>query len=126
MAPDEHPLRCVAVRVTHDATAEIDSLELEVFLNDIPGQDQWIGADQWLFADPPAEVESEATLPVVMPVAAANRAVLNDLTGERPRIVTDYQTSPAEIRRWRWLAFQQSPNSTGKVRFPWEAPFVES
>ena len=125
MTPDEDPLRCLSVRVIHDATGDIDSLELEALLNAIGGRDQWIGSDQWLFIDPPVEAEGEVTLPVVMPEAAAIRAVLNDLTNAPPRIVTDYQTTSAETRRWRWLAFQQSPNSTGKGRFPWEAPFVE-
>ena len=122
MAPDELPLRCLAVRVTHDATGEIDRFELEAFLNDAAGQGQWITADQWLFIDPPAEVKGAVTLPVVMPVAAAIRAVLNDLTNEPPRIVTDYQTTPAETRRWRWLASQIQSFAAGKALFPWEAP----
>lgn len=120
MAPDEDPLRCLAVRVTHDATGEIDTLELEVFLNEIAGEDQWITADQWLFIDPPAEVEGASTLPVVMPTAAAVRAVLHDLTKRPPRILTDYQTTPAETRRWRWLASQIQTFGGGKSLFPWE------
>lgn len=126
MAPVEDPLRCLAVRVTCDATGDIDSLELEALMNDIGGRDQWIATDQWLFIDPPVEAKCEVTLPVVMPEAAAIRAVLNDLTSAQPRIVTDYQTTQAEMRRWRSLAFQRSPNATGKGHFPWEVPFVEA
>lgn len=125
MTPDEHPLRCLAVRVTCDATGDIDSHELEALMDCIGGRDQWIATDLWLFIAPPEEAEGEVTLPVVMPESAAIRAVLNDLTNAPPRIATDYQTTPAETRRWRWLACQQSPNSTGKGRFPWEALFVE-
>lgn len=121
MALDELPLRCLAVRVMHDPAGEIDTLELEAFLNEVAGS-QWITADQWLFIDPPAEAIGEITLPVVMPVAAATRAVLNDLTNEPPRIVTDYQTTPAETRRWRWLASQVQSFARGKGLFPWEAP----
>ena len=120
MAPDEFPLRCLAVRVTHDATGEIDRPELEAFLNAIASQGQWITADQWLFIDPPAEVKGEITLPVVMPTAAAVKAVLNDLTNVPPRIVTDYQTTPAETRRWRWLASQVQAYAGGNGHFPWE------
>ena len=122
MAPDELPLRCLAVRVTHDATGEIDTLELEAFLNEVAGSGQWITADQWLFIDPPAEAIGEITLPVVMPLAAATRAVLNDLTNEPARIVTDHQTTPSETRRWRWLASQIQSFAAGKTLFPWEAP----
>lgn len=125
MTPDEHPLRCLAVCVARGAAGDIDSLELEALMNDIGGRDQWLATDQWLFIDPPAEAEGAVTLPVLMPESAAIRAVLNDLTSAPPRIVTDYQTTPVETRRWRWLAFQQSPNSTGKGRFPWEVPLVE-
>lgn len=120
MAPDEHPLRCLAVRVTHDVTGEIDRPELEAFLNAIASQGQWITADQWLFIDPPVGVGDEATLPVVMPVSVAIRAVLNDLTNKPPRIVTDYQTSPSETRRWRWLASQVQAYPGGNGHFPWE------
>lgn len=122
MAPDELPLRCLAVRVTHDTSGEVDTLELEAFLNEVAGSGQWISADQWLFKDPPLEVGYEITLPVVMPVPAATRAVLNDLTNDPPRIVTDYQTTPTETRRWRWLASQIQSFAAGKTLFPWEAP----
>lgn len=122
MAPDELPLRCLAVRVTHDATGEIDRPELEAFLNDVAGESQWIAAGQWLFIDPPAVVGAEATVPVVMPTDAAVRAVLNDLTNVQPRIVADYQTTPAETRRWHWLASQIQSFAAGKALFPWEAP----
>ncbi len=120
MAPDELPLRCLAVRVVLDANGEIDRSELEVLVNHLAGEDQWITADQWLFIDPPPEAAGEVTLPVVMPVDAAIRAVLNDLTNEPPRIVTDYQTAPAETRRWRWLASQTQAYAGGKSHFPWE------
>lgn len=122
MAPDELPLRCLAVRVTHDGTGEIDSLEFETFMNEVAGKGQWISAGEWLFIDPPAEAAGEVTLPAVLPVAAAVRAVLNDLTNQPPRIVTDYQATPAETRRWRWLASQIPSFTAGKALFPWEAP----
>ncbi len=121
MAPDELPLRCLAVRVVPDANGEIDRSELQVLLNHLAGEDQWITADQWLFIDPPLEAAGEVTLPVVMPVDAAIRAVLNDLTNEPPRIITDYQTTPAETRRWRWLASQIQAYAGGKSHFPWES-----
>lgn len=120
MAPNELPLRCLAVRIVHDANGEIDKSELEVLLNHLAGKDQWITADQWLFIDPPPEAAGEVTLPVVMPVDAAIRAILNDLTEEPPRIVTDYQTTPAETRRWRWLASHVYSHAGGKGHFPWE------
>lgn len=120
MAPEEAPLRCLAVRVTHDAKGEIDRLELEAFLNEVAGKGQWISAKQWLFIDPPPKAAGEVTLPVVMPLEAATRAVLNDLTNDPPRIVTDYQTTPAETRRWRWLAAQIQSFAMGKSLFPWE------
>lgn len=120
MAPDENPLRCLAVRVTRDEAGQINLAEVASFLDEVAGRGQWISSEEWLFIDPPPEAEGETTLPVVMPVAAATRAVLHDLTNQPPRIVTDYQVSPAETRRWRWYAFQKVPNDQGRGWFPWE------
>ncbi|WP_433956518.1 hypothetical protein [Brevundimonas diminuta] len=110
----------MALRVQPDQAGVIDLAEVSSYLDEIAGENQFIIADQWLFVDPPAEAEGETTLPVVMPVAAAARAVLNDLTSDPPRIVTDYQMSPAETRRWRWYASLSSPADLPNSLFPWE------
>ncbi|QFU30122.1 hypothetical protein [Brevundimonas sp. Bb-A] len=120
MAAVENPLRCLALRVQPDRAGLIDLVEVASYLDEIAGERQWMTAEQWLFIDPPAEAEGETTLPVVMPVGAATRAVLNDLTGEPPRIITDYQMSPAETRRWRWYASLSHPADLPKSLFPWE------
>ena len=122
MAPIEEPLRCLAVRVLKDGEGEIDSIEFEVFLNDVAGRHGWISTTEWLFVDPPVEADGFGTLPVVMPEALAVRAVLNDLTNEPQRIVFDHATTPAETRKWRWVAFQIAPNAHGQGHFPWEMP----
>ena len=62
MAPDEFPLRCLAVRVAHDPGDEIDTLEREAFLNEVAVSGPRISAQQWLLIDPPVEVEGEVTL----------------------------------------------------------------
>ena len=120
MAAVENPLRCLALRVQPDRAGVIDLAEAASYLNEIAGENQFIIADQWLFVYPPAEAEGETTLPVVMPVAAATRAVLNDLTSDPPRIVTDYQMSPAETRRWRWYASLSHSADLPRSLFPWE------
>lgn len=120
MAPVEQPLRCLAVRVVFDDAGEIDGLELESFLNEVAGRYQWLSTTEWLFVEPPLETEGKLTVPVVMPEAVAVKAVLNDLTNDPQRIVFDHATSPGEARKWRWVAFQVSPNAQGHGRFPWE------
>lgn len=120
MAPLEAPLRCLAVRVVLDEAGEIDGLDLEAFLNDCVGRHQWLSTTEWLFVEPPVEAGREPTVPVVVLETVAVKAVLNDLTNEPPRILFDHATSPAETRKWRWVAFQTAPNSQGQGRFPWE------
>lgn len=120
MAPLEAPLRCLAVRVLLDDAGEIDGLELEGFLNQIAGRHQWLSTTEWLFVEPPVEAGGELTVPVVMPEPVAVKAVLNDLTNEQERIVFDQLTTPAETRKWRWVAFQVAPNTQGQGCFPWE------
>lgn len=120
MAPVEQPLRCLAVRVVLDDAGEIDGIELEAFLNEVVARHQWLSTTEWLFVDPPAEAGDWLTVPVVMPERLALRAILEDLTNDPPRILFDHATSPAETRKWRWVAFQIAPNSQGQGRFPWE------
>lgn len=120
MAPDEAPLRCLAVRAVVDEAGEIDGLELEAFLNDVAGRHQWISTTEWLFISPPAEAAGEMTVPVVVPEAVAIKAILADLTSDQNRIMFDHTTTPGETRKWRWVAFQTAPNAQGQGRFPWE------
>lgn len=120
MAPLEAPLRCLAVSVVLDGAGEIDGVELETFLNEVAGCHQWLSTTEWLFVEPPVEADGRVTVPVVMPQDVAVRAVLNDLTNEPQRIIFDLPTTPAETRKWRWVAFQVAPNAQGQGRFPWE------
>lgn len=120
MAPVEQPLRCLAVRVVLDDAGEIDGFELECFLNGVAGRHQWLSTTEWLFVEPPAEVGGWLTVPVVMPESVAVQAVLHDLTNEPKRILFDHATTPAETRKWRWVAFQVAPNRQGQGNFPWE------
>lgn len=120
MAPDEGPLRCLAVSVTHDAKGRIDSFELEYLMDDLAGPGQWISTGEWLFIDPPMDVTDQITAPVVLPEATAIKAILADLTNAPSRIITDYALTPGEVRKWRWLAFQRSHNTEGRGVFPWE------
>ena len=120
MAPEEAPLRCLAVRAVADEAGEIDCLELELFMNAVAGPHQWISTTEWLFISPPAEAAGEITVPVVVPEAIAIKAILADLTNAPQRIVFDHATTPGETRKWRWVAFQTAPNAQGQGRFPWE------
>ena len=120
MAPEEAPLRCLAVRVLLDGAGELDGLELEGFLNQIAGQHQWLSTTEWLFVEPPMEADGKLTVPVVMPEAIAVKAILHDLTNEPPRILFDHAVSPAETRKWHWVAFQTAPKPQGQGYFPWE------
>ena len=121
MAPFEEPLRCLAVSVVLHESGEVDGIELEAFLNHVAGR-RWLSTTEWLFVEPPAEAEEHLTVPVVMPEGTAVQAILNDLTNEPQRIIFDLPTTPAETRKWRWVAFQTAPNSQGQGRFPWEVP----
>ncbi len=114
----EEPLRCLAVRVVFDATGEIDSTELENYLNRVVGPSQWLSTTQWLFIEPPSPEDEAITVPVVVQERIVGRAIQND----RPclRILFDHRTTPAETRKWRWIAFQVAPNPQGQGRFPWE------
>jgi len=121
LAPFEEPLRCLAVSVVLDEAGEVDGIELEAFLNHVAGRHQWLSTTEWLFVEPPAEAEGHVTVPVVMPEGTAVQAILSDLTNEPQRIIFDLPTTPAETRKWRWVAFQVAPNAQGQGRFPWEA-----
>lgn len=114
------PLRCLAVRILRNVEGEIDNTEFEAFLDEVAGRHQWISTTEWLFVEPPAEADGFETLPVVMPQGAAVKAVLADLTNPEPRILTDHLVTPAEERKWRWVAFQIAPAPQGQGFFPWE------
>ncbi len=120
MAPEEAPLRCLAVRAFVDEAGEIDGLELELFMNAVAGPHQWISTTEWLFISPPAEADREITVPVMVPEAIAIKAILADLTSDPNRIMFDHAATPGETRKWRWVAFQTAPNAQGQGRFPWE------
>lgn len=120
MSPHEEPLRCLAIHVVLGPKGQIDGAELEAFLNDVAGPHQWLSTTEWLFVDPPAEADGWPTVPVVMPERVATSAILNDLTNDPPRILSDHQTTPGETRKWRWVAFQVAPNNGGQGVFPWE------
>ena len=119
MEPVEEPLRCLAVRFQQDAKGEIDSTELENYLNRVVGPSQWLSTTQWLFIEPPSAEDEAATVPVVVPERIVGRAIRND--GPLRRIIFDHRTTPAETRKWRWVASQVAPNPEGQGRFPWEA-----
>lgn len=114
------PLRCLAVRILKDANGDIDNTEFEAFLDEVAGRHQWLSTTEWLFVEPPAEADGFETQPVVMPQDAAVKAILADLTNADPRILTDHLVTPAEGRKWRWVAFQVAPNDQGEGFFPWE------
>lgn len=122
MAPTEAPLRCLTVRAVVDERGDIDGLELELFMNAVAGPRMWIRTAEWLFVEPPLEAAGEITVPVVVPEAAAVKAILADLTNEPRRILFDLPTTGAETRKWRFIAFCSATNLQGKGVFPWETP----
>lgn len=120
MSPEELSLRCLSIRVRQTSDSEIDCLELAQYLNEVAGRGEWISASDWLFTEPPAETNGHLTLPVVTSDDTAVRVIVADLGAVEQRIVYDHAVTGAEARRWRWLAFQNNPNSQGKGFFPWE------
>jgi hypothetical protein len=120
LAPDEPALRCLAVAVRLDAKNEIDHLELTYLLDGLAGPRQWMTTLEWLFMEPPQSAAGEVTAPVALPEGIAVKAILDDLTNEPQRILFDHAMTSAEIRRWRWAAFQMDQNPEGRGRFPWE------
>ena len=121
MAPEEAPLRCLAVIVVTDETGKVDTLEFERFMDDVAGPGRWMSTIDWLFVEPPQSAPGQVTAPVALPEDVAVRAILHDLTNEPQRILIDHAMSPGEIRKWRWAAFQVSQNPHGQGLFPWEA-----
>jgi hypothetical protein len=120
LAPEEQPVRCLAVRALQGAAGQIDGLELEALMNEIAGVAQWMSTDEWLFIEPPRTEPDQITVPVALPESIAVKAILADLTNEPPRTFSDHLMTPGEIRKWRWLAFQLNPNPQGQGLFPWE------
>lgn len=124
MAPEEHPLRCLAVIVVTDETGKVDTLELERFMDEVAGPGRWMSTIEWLFLEPPQSVPGQFTAPVALPDEIAVRAILNDLTNEPQRILIDHAMSPGEIRKWRWAAYQINPRPQGQGLFPWETGYA--
>lgn len=124
MAPEELPIRCLAVGVLLDPTGQIDGLELEALMNEIAGVGQWMSTEEWLFVEPPRTNPEQITVPVALPESIAVKVILADLTNDPPRILSDHAMTPAEIRRWRWLTFHLNPNPQGQGLFPWEVADV--
>lgn len=120
MAPEELPLRCLSVRIHQAPDGEIDCLELSQYPDAAAGRGEWISASDWLFIEPPAATSGHQTLPVLTSEDTAVRVIVADLRAVKRRIVYDHAVIGAEARRWRWLAFQNSPNSQGRGVFPWE------
>ena len=120
MTPEEIPLRCLSVRVRQAPDGEIDCLELGQYLDEVAGRGEWISTSGWLFTDAPAATFGYLTLPVVTSDDTAVRVIVADLGASERRIIYDHAVFGAEARRWRWLAFQNNPNSQGKGFFPWE------
>lgn len=108
------------MRAVVDERGDIDGLELELFMNSVAGPHQRLSTTEWLFVVPPVEAVGEITVPVVCPEDVAVRAILADLTDEPCRILFDLPVSGAQVRKWRWVAFQVAPNARGHGRFPWE------
>lgn len=121
MAPEEAPLRCLAVVAVTDETGKIDTLELELFMDEVAGPGRWMSTIDWLFVEPPRSAPEQIIVPVALPEDMAVRAILADLTNEPQRILADHAMTPGEIRKWRWAAFQMAPNQEGQGLFPWEA-----
>lgn len=120
MAPDEPALRCLAVAVRLDVKNEINHLELTHLLDGLAGPCHWMTTLEWLFVKPPQSAAGNVTAPVALPEDIAVSAIFADLTNEPQRILFDHAMTSAEIRRWRWAAFQMDQNPEGRGRFPWE------
>ena len=120
MTPEQLPLRCLSVRVHQTPDGELDCLELAQYLNEVAGRGEWMSASDWLFVEPSASTRDHLTLPVVTSDDTAVRVIVADLGAVEQRIVYDHAVIGAEARRWRWLAFQNNPNSRGQGVFPWE------
>lgn len=110
---------CLAVQVLRHRDGQIDTNELAAFLDETAGPGQWLMATEWLFRAPPPLFRPGAlTVPVVCPGDAARRIRVADAEHERVHhadVIAD-----AELRRWRWVAFQRRPDPGGRGLFPWE------
>lgn len=113
------PIQCLAIRAFQLPNGEIDTEELEAFLDRTAGPSQWLMTSVWMFTRAPAPpVASLMTVPVICPEAAATRISLAECEDRPPRILGEHLVGAVELRGWRWVATQVYPQFRG--RFPWE------
>jgi hypothetical protein len=107
------------VRAFQLGDGEIDTDELEGFLDRTAGPRQWLMTSVWLFACPPVVIRPRfMSVPVICPEASATRLKLAECEDRPARVFGEHLVGEVELRGWRWVAGQVHPQFSG--RFPWE------
>lgn len=115
----ETPIHCLAVRVRRRWDEQIDTNELEDFLDQTAGPNRWLMTSLWMFARQPVVMRPcFQSVPVICPVSVAARLSLNDCEDRPQRIFGEHVVGAVELRGWRWVAGQVYPQFGGQ--FPWE------
>ena len=98
---------------------EIDTDELETFLDLNAGPCRWLMTSVWMFAREPVVMRPCFTsVPVICPEPVASRLNLAECEDRPPRLFGEHVVGAVEMRGWRWVAKQVYPQFGG--RFPWE------
>lgn len=112
-------IHCLAIRVQRRADGEIDTAELEDFLDQTAGPSQWLTTSVWMFARPPVVMRPGfMSVPVICPEVVASRINLAEREDRPPRVFGEHVVGAVELRGWRWVAGQVYPQFGGQ--FPWE------
>jgi hypothetical protein len=114
------PIHCLSIRALRKRAGQIDSQELEVFLDQTAGPNAWLMISVWLFARAPEPAPPGLQcVPVICPEPAAARLNLADCEDHRTqRVYGEHIVGAVELQGWRWMAAQVYPQSGGQ--FPWE------
>ena len=76
---------CHAIRAYRLPNGEIDTHELEDFLNNVAGPDAWFMTSVWMFSRAPAVIRPGFhSVPVICPKPASNRLMRRDRESREP------------------------------------------
>lgn len=121
----ESPVHCLAIRVRCVWNQEIDTDELETFLDLNAGPCRWLMTSVWMFAREPVVMRPAfASVHVICPEPVAARLNLAECEDRPPRLFGEHVVGAVELLGWRWVAKQVYPQFGG--RFPWELEAPEA
>ena len=106
-------IHCLAICLKIIPYGEIDTQELEQFLDLAAGESSWLMLSIWAFALAPEVPEAIQTVPVIMPEPTAARIKLTELDdGREQRVYGCHEVGPVELWSRRFVAATVLPTPT--------------